>query len=43
MDAKGLKERLTDIDIKKILISLGGIIWQETNEHIILNTICHGG
>lgn len=43
MDAKALKERLSDIDIKRILISLGGVIWEETDEHIILNTICHGG
>lgn len=43
MDAKELKERLNNEDVKRILISLGGEIWSEDEETIILNTICHGG
>jgi hypothetical protein len=43
MDAKTLKERLTVHEIKTILKSLGGVIWEEDEEKILLNTICHGG
>lgn len=43
MDAKELKDKLNSEDIKRILISLGGEIWSEDEDTIILNTICHGG
>ena len=43
MDAKELKSRLSDNNIKYILQTLGGIIYEETDDYITLNTICHGG
>ena len=43
MDAKELKNRLKSEEVKKILLNLGGEIWFEDDEKIILNTICHGG
>ena len=43
MDAKELKSRLSTNDIIKIIKSLGGEIWFEDEDKIILNTICHGG
>lgn len=43
MDAKELKNKLNPEQIKIILESLGGVIWYEDDEKIILNTICHGG
>ena len=43
MDAKELKIKLTDNDIKTIMKSLGGVIWKEDETQIIYNTICHSG
>lgn len=43
MDAKELKSKLTDTDVRRVLESLGGEIWEDNDECLILNTICHGG
>lgn len=43
MNAQELKRHLTDNDIRKILQSLGGEIYFEDEQTIILNTICHHG
>lgn len=43
MDAKEIKSRLSDIDIKRIIESLGGEVWSDDEDKIIFNTLCHGG
>lgn len=43
MDAKELKNKLNSEQIKIILENLGGVIWYEDDDKLILNTICHGG
>lgn len=43
LNAQELKSRLTESDIKKIISILDGVIFDEDDDKLILNTICHGG
>lgn len=43
MNAQEIKNILTDDDIEKIVITLGGTIFEDNDEYFISNTICHGG
>jgi hypothetical protein len=43
MDAKRIKERLTEQDIIKIVESIGGIFSKEDDVSLIFSTICHHG
>ena len=44
MDAKTLKEQLTDCDIIKIVQSLGEDVYSEEVDKLVFSTsLCHGG
>lgn len=43
LTAQEIKEKLTSDDIKKLITLLGGEVYEETNEYLRFDTICHSG
>ena len=43
INLKQLKNNISDINVKKIVISLGGIVYdkEETEKYIIFSSVCH--